>query len=222
VRLVDVTVPLATYTGWGLRRGAQANDGCESSGQFIPFPPTAAARTSSGDPRPAVAERYPTFDAYDTQVISAMNAMIQDRLLLCEDSNSELLRLRQAGVTRGVPNPPATFASYSFPLANSSIKPSQATLWPPNGKMASVSLAVNAPDTCNVSCNITSISGTDGATAADWEITGPMSASLRSDRTGKDKNGRVYTMQLACVDPVTSLTGTKSATVTVPHDQGNR
>ena len=30
--------PLATYTGWALRAGPQANDGCESSGQFIPFP----------------------------------------------------------------------------------------------------------------------------------------------------------------------------------------
>ena len=49
-----------------------------------------------------------------------MNGMIQDRLLLCEDGNSELARLRQAGVTRGVPNPPASFAAYSFPLANSS------------------------------------------------------------------------------------------------------
>jgi hypothetical protein len=37
VRLPRVTVPLATYTGWGLRSGPQANDGCESSGQFIPF-----------------------------------------------------------------------------------------------------------------------------------------------------------------------------------------
>ena len=222
VRLVDVTVPLATYTGWGLRSGVWANDGCESSGQFIPFPTTAAVRTSTGDPRPSVAERYPTFDAYDQKVIAAMNTMIQDRLLLCEDGPSELQRLRSAGVTRGVPNPPASFASYSFPLANSSVKPSDATLWPPNGKMVPVTLSVNAPDTCNVSCNITSISGTDGASSGDWQITGPMSASLRSDRSGKDKNGRVYTMQLACVDPVTNLTGTKSATVTVPHDQGNR
>jgi len=85
-----------------------------------------------------------------------------------------------------------------------------------------VTLSVEAPDTCNVSCNITSVSGTDGASSADWQITGAMSASLRSDRSGKDKNGRVYTMQLACVDPVTNLSGTKSTTVTVPHDQGNR
>jgi hypothetical protein len=46
-----------------------------------------------------------------------------------------------------------------------------------------------------------------------------MSASLRSDRTGRDKNGRVYTMQLACSDPASNLTATKTVAVTVPHDQ---
>jgi len=220
LKLVDVTVPLATYTGWALRRGAWANDGCEGSGQNIPFAPTQAARLATGDPRPSVAERYPTFDAYDKQVIAAMNIMIQDRTLLCEDGNSELARLRQNGVTRGVPNPPASFAAYSFPLANSSIAPSQNTLWPPNGKMVPVSLAVKAPDTCgNISCNIVKVTGPDGATASDWEVTGPMSANLRSDRTGRDKNGRVYTMQLACSDPASNLTATKTVAVTVPHDQ---
>ena len=220
VRLPDVTVPLATYTGWGLRKGAQANDGCESSGQNIPFPTTAATRAATGDPRPSVAERYPTFEAYDNQVIAAMNTMIQDRLLLCEDGNSELARLRQNGVTRGVPNPPASFTPYSFPLANiSSIKPSQATLWPPNGKMVPVSLAVNTPDTCNVSCNITQVTGTDGASSADWQISGPLSANLRADRTGKDKNGRVYTLNLQCSDAASNSTA-KTVQVTVPHDQG--
>ena len=40
VRLVDVTVLLATYTGWALRAGPQADDGCEGSGQMTPFPKT--------------------------------------------------------------------------------------------------------------------------------------------------------------------------------------
>ena len=222
VRLVDVTVPLATYTGWGLRSGVWANDGCESSGQSIAFARTAADRAASGDPRPSVAERYPTFDAYDNQVISAMNTMIQDRLLLCEDGNSELARLRQNGVTRGVPNPPASFAPYSFPLANiSSITPSQATLWPPNGKMVSEKLTVSTPDTCNVSCNIAQVSGTDGASASDWQITGPLSVDLRADRTGKDKNGRIYTIALQCTDPASNASTMKSVSVTVPHDQGH-
>ncbi|HVE51039.1 MAG TPA: alpha/beta hydrolase domain-containing protein [Casimicrobiaceae bacterium] len=222
VRLPDVTVPLATYTGWALRRGVHANDGCEAAGQFIPFPATQAARIATGDPRPAVAERYPTFDAYDSQIRGAMNTMIQERLLLCEDSASELQRLRTAGALRGVPNPPASFVPYSFALANSSVVASPGALWPPNGKMVPVTLGVNAPDTCNVSCNITQISGTDGATAADWQITGPMTASLRSDRTGKNPNGRTYTLQLQCTDPANNLTATKTVAVNVPHDQGKK
>jgi hypothetical protein len=103
VRLADVTVPLASYTGWALRRGAQANDGCEASGQFIPFAMTEAARGS--DPRPSVAARYPTFAAYHGQVRRALNDMVSDRLLLCEDAGTEEARLMQAGLTRGVPPP---------------------------------------------------------------------------------------------------------------------
>jgi hypothetical protein len=86
--------------------------------------------------------------------------------------------------------------------------------------MVPVSLAVNAPDTCNVACNIVQVTGTDGATAADSQITGALSVNLRADRTGKDKNGRVYTMQLACSDPASGATATKTVAVTVPHDQG--
>ena len=37
IRLPELTVPLATYTGWALRSGVWANDGCEGSGQYIPF-----------------------------------------------------------------------------------------------------------------------------------------------------------------------------------------
>lgn len=103
VRLADVTVPLATYTGWALRRGAQASDGCEANGQFIPFAMTDAARGS--DPRPSVQARYPTFAAYHGKVRKALNDMVSDRLLLCEDAGSEEVRLVQAGLTRGVPPP---------------------------------------------------------------------------------------------------------------------
>jgi hypothetical protein len=103
VRLADVTVPLATYTGWALRRGAQASDGCEAAGQYIPFAKTEGDRGS--DPRLSVAARYPTFVAYHGKVRSALNKMVSDRLLLCEDSGNEEARLMQAGLTRGVPPP---------------------------------------------------------------------------------------------------------------------
>jgi hypothetical protein len=105
VRLPDVRVPLATYTGWALRSGPQADDGCESSGQFIPFPRTEAARATAGDPRPSVAQRYPSFAAYHAKIRDALNDMVEDRLLLCEDTASEEARLMQAGLDRGVPAP---------------------------------------------------------------------------------------------------------------------
>jgi hypothetical protein len=105
VRLPDVTVPLATYTGWALRRGAQASDGCEASGQFIPFAKTEVDRAKTNDPRPSVQARYKTFADYHGKVRSALELMVSDRLLLCEDAGTEEVRLMQAGITRGVPPP---------------------------------------------------------------------------------------------------------------------
>ncbi len=106
VRLVDVTVPLATYTGWALRAGPQANDGCEGSGQMIPFPKTKADRLAAGDPRRSVEERYPTFQHYRHKIVHAIREMVEDRLMLCEDAGSEFDRLIANGLDKGVP--PAT------------------------------------------------------------------------------------------------------------------
>ena len=105
VRLPDVTVPLATYTGWALRSGPQANDGCESTGQYIPFPKTKAERKASGDPRRSVEERYPSFDKYLNHVERAVDDLVKDRLLLCEDADDQIYRLVQAGLAAGVPPP---------------------------------------------------------------------------------------------------------------------
>jgi hypothetical protein len=105
VRLPDVTVPLATYTGWGLRSGPQANDGCESTGQYIPFPKTAADRQASGDPRRSIEERYATFDNYYNRVKRAVDNLVSDRLLLCEDADDQVERLVNAGLAAGVPKP---------------------------------------------------------------------------------------------------------------------
>jgi len=105
VRLPDVTVPLATYTGWALRRGAQANDGCEAAGQYIPFAKTKADRLAPGDPRASVEERYPTFAAYQSAVHRAIDGLVKDRLLLCEDAGDQLTRLNDEGLGAGVPPP---------------------------------------------------------------------------------------------------------------------
>jgi hypothetical protein len=105
VRLPDVTVPLATYTGWALRAGAWADDGCEAAGQYIPFARTEIERTTSGDPRPSIEERYPSFGQYYSNVIRAINGLVTDRLMICEDADVAQARLLQAGLDAGVPPP---------------------------------------------------------------------------------------------------------------------
>ena len=105
VRLPDVTVPLATYTGWALRSGAWANDGCEGSGQYIPFAKTAAERSASGDPRLSVEERYSSYADYYVKVRNAIDGLVKDRLMLCEDADDAQARLLAAGLAAGVPAP---------------------------------------------------------------------------------------------------------------------
>jgi hypothetical protein len=101
VRLPDVTVPLATYTGWALRAGAASGDGCEGSGQMIPFAKTKAERIASGDPRLSIEERYPSFTAYYYQVAAAVNNFVANRWMLPEDANATFNRMLQAGYKTG-------------------------------------------------------------------------------------------------------------------------
>jgi alpha/beta hydrolase family protein len=86
VRMPPVSAPLATTTGWGIRRaGFGANDGCEANGQNIPFQKTKAARLAAGDPRLSLEERYGTKANYVTAVTNAANALKRDRFLLQAD-----------------------------------------------------------------------------------------------------------------------------------------
>jgi hypothetical protein len=105
IRLPELTVPLATYTGWGLRSGVWANDGCEASGQYIPFEATKAERIAEGDPRPSVEERYHSFDVYRDAVMDAIDDLVENRFMLCQDTEAVYARLLQAGLAAGVPAP---------------------------------------------------------------------------------------------------------------------
>ena len=60
---------------------------------------------ASGDPRPSVEERYPSFAQYQSAVQRAIDGLVKDRLLLCEDADDQLARLIQAGLDAGVPQP---------------------------------------------------------------------------------------------------------------------
>lgn len=86
IRLPEVAVPLATYTGWGLRANPPGgDDGCDAAGQKIDFKQTRAERLAARDPRLSIEERYPNHGRYVSAVSNAANGLRQQRLLLDED-----------------------------------------------------------------------------------------------------------------------------------------
>src|SRR6185295_12368056 len=91
----------ATYTGWSLRAGPQAGDGCEAAGQMIAFPKTKAERLASGDPRLSIEERYPSFSVYAAKMRAAVEEMVAKRVMLTEDAQSAIARLLKAGQATG-------------------------------------------------------------------------------------------------------------------------
>ena len=92
VRLPEVQVPLATYTGWALRAGPQGGDGCEGSGQYIPFPKTKADRLASGDPRMSIEERYGNVETYSSLLQNAIKDLVRSGFLLPFDADAALSR----------------------------------------------------------------------------------------------------------------------------------
>jgi hypothetical protein len=103
IRLPDLVVPIATYTGWSLRAAANGGpDGCEGSGQMIPFAKTRAERLASGDPRPSIEERYPSFSYYLYSRMAAVNALAERRLLLSDDGFEEVTRGLAAIQAQGI------------------------------------------------------------------------------------------------------------------------
>lgn len=87
IRTLPVQVPIATYTGWGLRRAPfAANEDCALTGQYIPFAKTKAERTTSGDPRLSIQERYGSIWGYYYALGTAANSMVEQRVLLPEDA----------------------------------------------------------------------------------------------------------------------------------------
>jgi len=87
VRLPDIEVPLATYTGWNYRNPAigGADQLYPLLGSYVPFPATAAARAAAHDPRAAIGERYASKQAYVDKVRAAADKLVAERYLLAED-----------------------------------------------------------------------------------------------------------------------------------------
>ena len=91
IRLPDLTVPVATYTGWNLRDPSiGAPDlfiGITGglAGWTLPFPATRAVRESSNDPRLSIQERYSSRKEYLRQVEAAGRDLVAEGYMLEED-----------------------------------------------------------------------------------------------------------------------------------------
>jgi len=102
IRLPPVEAAIATTTGWALRRtGFGENDGCEASGQHIPFKTTKAERLAAGDPRLSLEERYTNHEGYVRKVAEAAQKLEKQRFLLPADVQLYIEQAQASDVLRG-------------------------------------------------------------------------------------------------------------------------
>ena len=96
VRLPELQVPLATYTGWNLRDPSIGAPEQRVSflGSWIPLAKTAEERKKAGDPRLSVAERYRSQEEYMSKFEQAAKKLMEQRFLLQEDLPAILERGR--------------------------------------------------------------------------------------------------------------------------------
>jgi hypothetical protein len=94
VRLPQIEVPLATYTGWNLRdpKIGMPNERVSFLGSFFPLPKTKADAEAAGDPRIAIAERYPSREEYLRKFEEAAADLAAAGYLLGEDVDALVVR----------------------------------------------------------------------------------------------------------------------------------
>jgi len=94
IRLPEVAVPLATYTGWNFRNAQIGGTSrlLGNTGSYVPFARTQAEREARRDPRPSIDERYPSRGDYMAKVRQVTDALVRDRYMLAEDVDTALNR----------------------------------------------------------------------------------------------------------------------------------
>jgi hypothetical protein len=101
IRLPPVAAPIATTTGWALRRAEFGeNDGCEANGQHVAFKITNAERVAASDPRRSLEERYLNHDGYVAAVTKAAETLQHMRFLLPADVQRYIEQARASTVLR--------------------------------------------------------------------------------------------------------------------------
>jgi hypothetical protein len=97
VRLPEITVPIATYTGWNLRDPSIGAPEQRTSfeGSYLRFPKTAAERQERRDPRESIAERYASREDYLTRYRRALDELVKQRWVVEEDRQALMQRGKQ-------------------------------------------------------------------------------------------------------------------------------
>ncbi|MCL0028543.1 alpha/beta hydrolase domain-containing protein [Dehalococcoidia bacterium] len=91
IRLPDLSVPLATYSGWNLRHPDNGNPGLVIgitgglAGWTVPFAGTRELRETGGDGRLSIEERYESKVDYLGKVDDAISELVDERHILEED-----------------------------------------------------------------------------------------------------------------------------------------
>jgi Alpha/beta hydrolase domain len=87
IRVPEVSVPLATTTGWNFRAERVGNPTTIVAllGSYLPFARTKAERDARRDPRLSIEERYSGRDDYLQRIRTAAAALVKDRFILEQD-----------------------------------------------------------------------------------------------------------------------------------------
>ena len=87
VRLPEIAVPLATYTGWNLRDPSigAPDQRVSFEASYVPFAKTQAERVEKKDPRRSIAERYANRYEYLTRYAAALDKLVKENWILEED-----------------------------------------------------------------------------------------------------------------------------------------
>jgi hypothetical protein len=87
IRLPEIEVPLATYTGWNFRSAAIGGAGqlLPLIGSYVPLPSEAPSGSAPSDPRAPIGERYASKQVYLDRVRAAADKLAADRYLRTED-----------------------------------------------------------------------------------------------------------------------------------------
>ncbi len=102
IRMPDIDVPLATYTGWSMRNPSFSNSLQRNKGKRWPLPYSEAPMPKGEDPRMPIQSRYKTATAYADLYVKSLQKLKDQRFILPEDYERllEKSRLKSALITR--------------------------------------------------------------------------------------------------------------------------